>query len=230
MKQIMVAMLLGLCACAGQTNTAPSSQSQGAIECPQDQSLTKTLVVFGDSQAQGMASAQNGCYSSFAYMSAKDDGFYLDNQAKGGSTLLAAGPFGPSQHDMIYSYKFTGEETILWVVGFNDVVYNQLDPDKLATFEADFQTTLAYLTAHAKKVYIGTVWVQPSYLPNFGSADAANLYAQTVRDLVAQNSTANLIDVNAQFHPLQSDIQSDLVHLNQSGQQKLTDIIQPNIL
>lgn len=179
------------------------------------------LVVFGDSNSAGYRSEIDGCKYSFAYEIASQRGMPILNQAVGGTSLTHAAEGGLSQLDQISSTSFQSDDTVVWLVGFNDAEFNGANAQKLSDFKSELAIAITQISSQVSQVIIAT----PIRLPNYpvGSLAATNLYSQAVKDVVAILSVSNvtLIDITSDFQVNREDLKVDGVHLTSEAQARL---------
>lgn len=224
--QMMVIAMLGLSACAkfdSDIKTVPS-----ANECAVPQAARARLIAFGDSQSAGLVSKIGDCKFSFAYELADRLSLNIDNQAIGGTSLLAGNVFGGSQFDQIILTQFETTDSVVWLVDYNDVAQYGMDANHLALFKIAFENALALLSAQTSHVYIATGLSTIPGMSTYNYSPAAHaLYQDAVTDIVnaAALSNVTLIDSDALFMPEPSDMVGDDIHLNSTAQTVLGDAI-----
>lgn len=215
---------LALSACGVQPQQ--DSVLPQAAECVSGQSATQRLLAFGDSQTEGISSQQDGCRFSFAYVLADGLGLSLTNRAKGGSTLSESGAYGPSQLDQIAGTEFRPDDTVVWLIDFNDVLRYGTDPTRLARFRTTLAEALSLLSAQTQ-----AVWIAPAFRAPAQSAEAHAAYAEAVADAVeAAAANVHLIPTDALFLPSAEDFLPDATHLSPGAQTRLGQILTAYIL
>ena len=220
MKKLILLTLI-LVGCANQEST-------GLKPTP---NFDNKIVAFGDSHTYGTSGQQLSwpdqvtkalgmLRTGINYSSQMNTWFYLDNQAMGSTKFDS-----PHQHGRMMSYAFKSSDTVVMMLGFNDVVFNGLDPAKLENFKTLLDEALTKIETQTKKVFVGNCIKVPISTYDFmtqngieagvdishGSREACDVYAQAVRDVVALHPSSTLVDTNANFDMTENDF-ADHVH------------------
>lgn len=217
MKLLALVVIVICAACSvrcSDPDTVPSATGDGktADDCSTQVIGRPRLVVFGESQSQGLETSVNGCLYSFAFVLADKWNMNILDQARGGSLLLEAGAQGPSQKTMIDSTFLLPTDTVFWMAGYNDCARHGSDLGYLSQFKTELLAEVKKLGAKAQTVYIGTPIKGYFYSQDPGSHA---LYVQAVIDVVAIAGLSNvaLINMDDVFTPGLPDWQTDQAHL-----------------
>lgn len=173
------------------------------------------LIAFGDSYTAYPGSYINQVASSLNKT--------LINNAVNGTRLAS-----DNQAPLILKYSFQSTDTIIMLIGFNDVNYYQVDPQGLVDFKAQLEPVVARLRDLGLRTYIGT---PAQRLPEADGLYGVNSsltpqYAQVIRDVVAGAPNIHLVDITSDF-PINHDtigIGQDLSHPSAYGHKLIADL------
>lgn len=192
--------------------------------CGRKADATKTIQVFGDSNARGESSVDplepNGVTTGFAVPLAKALAMNLDNRALGGSEIR-------DQAVKVETYGKTYTDIKLIMAGYNDA-YFQTTVDDYKTLLYQMIVTMA---SHSRLVVVVTT---TQYSPN-SKMGPSNPYAIVYRNADIEvvrsfnNPNVQLIDVYYRWNPDPSKFVPDTVHYNKTGSAELVELIMGEI-
>ena len=217
-----------------------------AIEL-QDQ---KRIVAFGDSHTYGVILQPISWVDDLRkrinltkiteknYRSDFNTWYELDNQSMGGSKLDSK-----YQFQRLMKYDFKSNDTVVMILGFNDIVYNGTDANKLNQFKTQLIEALNRIKNSGAATYIGTCIIVPDssykYMKKIGeefgvdtsrgSKQSCNLYAQATREIVQKFTNVRIVETNIKLKLHKSDL-IDHVHFNWNIHLKISKMFLQEII
>ncbi len=205
MRLILVLISLSMVACA---------KDNGGCKDPQTGHGTTRLVVMGDSQTAGHATeTSKDCGYSWANILSKRLGMELLNGAVAGSRFTDHVESG-----VLLETTFKPTDTVVMLIGFNDMRNYDTDPAHLAEFEGALREVLIKISPQVSRIVIGTCLTPLSY--ELGSPGARDAYRTTTKAVVSQLGLLNVtvLDVGDAINQDPAYFVADALHLNLEGQ------------
>lgn len=191
--------------------------------------LDTRLVAFGDSHTAGVP-LQRETYihnlltglQARKTMMNNDFSTYtiaLDNQAVAGSLF-------DNQYSRIMQYQFKKSDTVVMLLGYNDVAMYGTDVTRLNRFKTDLIAALTYIEQSGSSVYLGTCIYAPAstYAQQQGSRTACDLYSDATKEVGAKFANVKIVDTHTLMDGMVDADLIDTVHFNLSQHNKLAQI------
>lgn len=214
MKRLILLLSLVLIGCGKPV----ADDGISAKECAKDIPGQTRIVFFGESQTEGVISNVQGCKFSYAYVMAESLHMNILNRAIGGSRLLYRSPDNrPSQLEQINSTAFQLTDTVYFMAGYNEALYNGTSLNAVDAFKASLNSAILSMSQQVSKIYIATP-VKTFYIQN---AEAHALYVSAVEDVVANFPNVTLINSDSALVLTISDFLEDHNHLTPAAQLEL---------
>lgn len=223
----LLILALLILSCASSTRQQKEQEMNvSSVYCPTQAGSPGKLIVFGDSQAAGSVSFKDGCPYSYANVIAEHYGMRLENRANPGSQLTEPGHGTEAQSQTVLKTEITAHDTVLFMVGFNDVLEHGDDSAHLTTFEVTLRYIMPKL-ARAGKVWLVTPFTLDDYSQYSGSLSAAYKYTLKIESVIGATHYANIIpiDITPAFIPMAELFFPDKVHLTVEAQNEMAKII-----
>jgi lysophospholipase L1-like esterase len=186
---------------------------------------TRRLVVFGDSNTQGVADPVNGCPYSYAYKVSTDKTYDLLNLAIGGSRINMNG-----QLPTAMVTQFETSDIVVFIAGYNDMRNFGTNQNDLDAFEEYLKDFCYIVSPQVHQLIIGTTPQMAVYSPQNASRVAQAKYAQTVRNVIHQINLPNVTMVDlALMSFTKADFEPDLVHFTPETQNTIATLIEGSI-
>ncbi len=220
---LIFSAFLAACGSKNSTGDLPVSIAPNPnCQAPSFQASQHRIVSFGDSNTAGIVDLVQGCPYAYEYKMANDYQFNLVNLAIGGSRIDM-----PGQLPTALATQLQPTDIVTFIAGYNDSRVWGINSNHLFAFEADLSDFITFAAFKAQLVMIGTTPQMSFYSGPEASPAAQAMYAQAVRDVVAQLDLPNVILVDVAEIKWQSDdFEPDLVHFTPASQNRIAALFE----
>jgi hypothetical protein len=164
------------------------------------------LIVIGDSHSYGECRDQ----SAFVYQIAKNHRLNIFNRAGSGSKV-------PTHLEQLHSVTVTPADTVIYLAGYNDMLYDGFTP----AYQATLAQILSELNASGAKVYVGGIL---PYLTNRPNAQSFN---DSLKAMVLSHPNIRYVPVFETYQAMPEYYKPNGdIHMSDLGQGVLANLFQ----